>query len=251
MEAVENKDGWHGKALDDPEAAIEELGGIRNIVVDVPKPEIEDEPHRFETGTLELPTYELGEEVATRKAYGDALKALGDGRGDVVALDGEVSNSTFAEIFRRGAPGPVLRDVHRRAADGRRGGRDPGARLEAVRLDLRGLLLARVRLRAHGGDQPRRTSSSAARMQASRSARTARRRWRSRISLRSEPSTARPFCTRATRTRRPSSSRPWPTWTGSSYMRTTRAEHAGHLRAGRGVPGRRLQGRRAPRTTTR
>jgi transketolase len=104
VKAVEDKDGFHGKALDDPAAAIEELGGIRNITVDVAKPEIEGEPHRFEVGTLELPSYELGEDVATRKAYGDALKALGDGRGDVVALDGEVSNSTFAEIFRDAHP---------------------------------------------------------------------------------------------------------------------------------------------------
>jgi transketolase len=104
VKAVENKDGFHGKALDDPEAAIEELGGIRNIVVDVPKPEIAEEPHRFEVGALDLPTYEIGDHVATRKAYGDALKALGDGRGDVVALDGEVSNSTFAEIFRDAHP---------------------------------------------------------------------------------------------------------------------------------------------------
>src|SRR6186713_1106237 len=102
--AVENKEGWHGKPLDDPEAAIEELGGIRNILVDVAKAEFEDEPHVFETGPLELPTYELGAEVATRKAYGDALEALGDGRGDVVALDGEVSNSTFAELFAKAHP---------------------------------------------------------------------------------------------------------------------------------------------------
>jgi transketolase len=104
VKAVENKDGFHGKALDDPEAAIEELGGIRNIIVDVRKPELEGEPHRFEVGSLDLPTYEMGEDVATRKAYGEALKALGDGRGDVVALDGEVSNSTFAEIFRDAHP---------------------------------------------------------------------------------------------------------------------------------------------------
>ena len=104
VKEVEDKGGFHGKALDDPEQAIEELGGIRNITVDVSKPEIEGEPHRFEVGTLQLPSYELGEEVATRKAYGDALKALGDGRGDVVALDGEVSNSTYAEIFRDAHP---------------------------------------------------------------------------------------------------------------------------------------------------
>jgi transketolase len=104
VKAVENKDGFHGKALDDPEAAIEELGGIRNITIDVAKPDLDGEPHRFEHGMLELPSYEVGDDVATRKAYGDTLKALGDGRGDVVALDGEVSNSTFAEIFRDAHP---------------------------------------------------------------------------------------------------------------------------------------------------
>ncbi len=104
VKAVENKDGFHGKALDDPEAAIAELGGIRNITIDVAKPEFDGEPHRFEHGTLELPSYEVGDDVATRKAYGDALKALGDARGDVVALDGEVSNSTYAEIFRDAHP---------------------------------------------------------------------------------------------------------------------------------------------------
>jgi transketolase len=103
VKAVENKEGWHGKALDNPEEAIAELGGERNIVVDVPKPE-PMEPHRFETGPLELPSYELGDEVATRKAYGDALVALGKARGDIVALDGEVSNSTYAEEFAKELP---------------------------------------------------------------------------------------------------------------------------------------------------
>jgi transketolase len=103
VKAVENKNGWHGKPLDDPEAAIEELGGIRNIHVDVAKPE-PGEQHRFPESPLELPRYELGDEVATRKAYGEALAALGTARGDVVALDGEVSNSTFAEIFKEAHP---------------------------------------------------------------------------------------------------------------------------------------------------
>jgi transketolase len=103
VKAVENKDGWHGKPLDDPDAAIEELGGVRNIRVEVAKPE-PAEPHSFPDGPLELPRYELGQEVATRKAYGEALAALGSARGDVVALDGEVSNSTFAEIFKQAHP---------------------------------------------------------------------------------------------------------------------------------------------------
>jgi len=101
---VENKPGWHGKALDDPEHAIEELGGIRNITVDVTKPDTDARPHVFETGPLELPAYAVGDEVATRKAYGDALAAVGKADGLVVALDGEVSNSTFAEIFAAAEP---------------------------------------------------------------------------------------------------------------------------------------------------
>jgi transketolase len=101
--AVEDKEGSHGKALDDADAAVEELGGVRNIRVEVKKPE-PAEAHRFETGPLQLPTYELGEEVATRKAYGDALAAVGKARGEVVALDGEVSNSTYSEIFAEALP---------------------------------------------------------------------------------------------------------------------------------------------------
>ncbi len=103
VKAVEDKDGWHGKALDDPDGAIEELGGVRNITINVAKPD-PAEPHRFADGTLELPTYELGGKVATRKAYGEALAALGAARGNVVALDGEVSNSTFADIFKKAHP---------------------------------------------------------------------------------------------------------------------------------------------------
>jgi transketolase len=103
VEAVEDKNGWHGKALDDPDAAIEELGGLRNITVQVAAPP-DGEPNRFDDGALALPRYDLGDEVATRKAYGDALAALGSARGNVVALDGEVSNSTFAEIFKKAHP---------------------------------------------------------------------------------------------------------------------------------------------------
>src|SRR5213076_999576 len=48
VKEVENKPGWHGKALDNPEQAIEELGGVRNIVVDVAKPDRTAELHRSE-----------------------------------------------------------------------------------------------------------------------------------------------------------------------------------------------------------
>ncbi len=101
--AVEDENGFHGKPLDDPDEAIAELGGLRDIHVDVAKPD--PAPARGDASApLELPRYELGADVATRSAYGDALAALGSARPDVVALDGEVSNSTFAETFAKAHP---------------------------------------------------------------------------------------------------------------------------------------------------
>jgi transketolase len=101
--AVADADDAHGKPLADADTAIEELGGRTDVTVEVAAPPA-GTPHTFEVGELELPRYELGDEVATRKAYGQALAALGAGRADVVALDGEVSNSTYAEIFRDAHP---------------------------------------------------------------------------------------------------------------------------------------------------
>src|SRR5260370_7287382 len=103
---IENKLGWHGKALppDAAERAIRELGGERNIHVEVRKPKGEQAPTRPAPRPVQLPRYEAGGAVATRNAYGDALKALGAARADVVAVDGEVSNSTFPETFAHAFP---------------------------------------------------------------------------------------------------------------------------------------------------
>ena len=99
---LEDRDGWHGKALppDMAERAIAELGGERHLTVEGRKPE-PGQPARIEaSGRVSLPTYKKGDKVATRKAYGDALLALG-GRPDVVAMDGEVSNSTHSDEFAK------------------------------------------------------------------------------------------------------------------------------------------------------
>jgi transketolase len=102
---LENKDGWHGKALpeDMAERAIRELGGVRHLRVETPRPEPGRPARPKVSGKVELPRYDKGEKVATRKAYGDALVALG-ALADVVALDGEVSNSTHADEFARQFP---------------------------------------------------------------------------------------------------------------------------------------------------
>jgi transketolase len=103
---LEDKEGWHGKALkpDEADKAIQELGGRRNIVIQVRKPEGLHPAALPQPQPVHLPRYNVGDSKATRKAYGEALKALGDARADVVALDGEVSNSTYAEDFAHAHP---------------------------------------------------------------------------------------------------------------------------------------------------
>jgi len=103
---IENQDGWHGKALppDLAEQAIAELGGIRDLRIHVRPPDGAASPAPAAADApVVLPTYAASDKVATRKAYGDALRALG-ARHDVVALDGEVSNSTHADEFKAAYP---------------------------------------------------------------------------------------------------------------------------------------------------
>ena len=102
---IENQPNWHGKALppDAAQRAIAGLGGERHITVNVRKPQGDAQP-RPAAQPLQLPRYEKGSSVATRTAYGDGLKALGAARADVVAVDGEVSNSTYAETFAKAFP---------------------------------------------------------------------------------------------------------------------------------------------------
>ncbi|MGW5862979.1 transketolase [Streptomyces sp. NPDC055239] len=102
--SVEDREGMHGKPLPDAEAAIEELGGVHDVRVEVRKPAAARALHATRSGHLELPRHEVGDSVATRTAYGQALAALGTARGDVVALDGEVGDSTRTEYFGKEHP---------------------------------------------------------------------------------------------------------------------------------------------------
>jgi len=102
---VEDLEGKHGKPLSDPEKAIEELGGVRSLQVEAAKPEGDGSSRRIDPGhAVRWPSWGADDRVATRRAYGEALAALGAERGDVVALDGEVSNSTFSELFAKAHP---------------------------------------------------------------------------------------------------------------------------------------------------
>jgi transketolase len=198
VKAVEDQPGKHGKPLDDPDAAIQELGGERDISVGLAVPEA-GKPHVFAVSGGELPSWDAGEQVATRQAYGETLTALGAIRGDVVALDGEVSNSTHSELFR---------EAHE-------------DRYFEMFIAEQQMIAAAVGMQVRGWVPFASTFSAFLtraydfiRM-ACRSARTARRRWRWRISRRSARSTARPSCIRPTPTRPPSWWRRWRTATAS------------------------------------
>lgn len=79
VEEVEDLPDKHGKPLKNRDRTIEELGGRRDLRVIVTRPQISSEPHRFQPPGGERPWFARGEEVATRKAYGVALKSVGTG----------------------------------------------------------------------------------------------------------------------------------------------------------------------------
>ena len=111
--AVEGKDGWHGKAFkkgEEMDRAIAELegqmvptaGGI-NLASQIAKPQ-GSSPASAAPKIVAPPAYKMGEEVATREAYGAVLAKLGDADSRVVALDADVKNSTFSDKFEKVFP---------------------------------------------------------------------------------------------------------------------------------------------------
>jgi transketolase len=104
LAAIEDRNGYHGKATADPEAAIAELGGRRALIAR-PQPPEPTAPRSLPVGPhVDLPAWSLGEMVATRRAYGEALASLGSRDPRLVAMDGEVGNSTYSELFRDAHP---------------------------------------------------------------------------------------------------------------------------------------------------
>jgi len=103
---VEDVNGWHGRALPAELAAraVAQLGGVSAIRITSPRPPpAPPRDDRIRQVQINLPSYELGAQVSTRQAFGDALRALAV-RPDVVVLDGEVANSTYTEEFAAACP---------------------------------------------------------------------------------------------------------------------------------------------------
>ena len=103
---LQGAQGWHGKALEDDELvqALAELGeaGAGSPV----------EPRRLgrtpravaKLVGINVDEYTIGEAVATRAAYGNALRKLGENNPQIVALDGDVMNSTYTKLFAERIP---------------------------------------------------------------------------------------------------------------------------------------------------
>jgi transketolase len=111
---IEDKEGWHGKALKkggEMERALAELEAknLNTNGLKVKPPEGRSAPaaprdaapvNKQSTAS----SYGVGQEIATREAYGDALARLGDDNPLVVALDGDTKNSTYSEKFMKAHP---------------------------------------------------------------------------------------------------------------------------------------------------
>jgi len=110
---TEGKEGWHGRAFkkgEELDRALAELdkqfvpapAGV-DLAAEIPKPPAAPAPAAA-AKPFPAPSYKLGEEVATREAYGTALAKLAAVDARVVALDADVKNSTFSDRFEKVAP---------------------------------------------------------------------------------------------------------------------------------------------------
>jgi transketolase len=103
---LEDKNGWHGKTLnrEEYERALPELGPVDlSVRGEIPKPH-DQKPLAPQPQNPGLLSYPPDKPVATRTAYGNALKRLYPEFPWIVSLDAEVSNSTMAEIFKKAFP---------------------------------------------------------------------------------------------------------------------------------------------------
>jgi transketolase len=107
--SAQDKLGYHGKAMDEREAAeaiaaletqVKGNGPVWRPTAPAPAPE----PQRAEPVRADPPYSPQSKPVATRKAFGAALAAVGKANPNVVAIDGDVKNSTFTEDFEKACP---------------------------------------------------------------------------------------------------------------------------------------------------
>ncbi|GAB1599313.1 transketolase-like [Argonauta hians] len=107
---VEDLENWHGKPL--TKASETALESLKNLLTNPGPHTLNIKPPVKSLSDLTLPvvkmsedpSYELGQQVATRLAYGTALVKLGNSCDRVVAMDGDTKNSTFAITYMKAFP---------------------------------------------------------------------------------------------------------------------------------------------------
>jgi len=103
---LDNKDGWHGKALkkEELEKALKELEPVNDAL----RFELNKPKQKLPQSTVNLIhsglTFDKGKEYATREVFGDVLVKLAEQNQEIYALDGDVMNSTFTEPFKKTFP---------------------------------------------------------------------------------------------------------------------------------------------------
>ena len=103
---LDNKDGWHGKALkkEELEKALKELEPVNDDLrfeLNKPKQKLPQSTVNLIHSAL---TFDKGKEYATREVFGDVLVKLAEQNQEIYALDGDVMNSTFTEPFKKTFP---------------------------------------------------------------------------------------------------------------------------------------------------
>jgi transketolase len=105
---LQDKENWHGKPLNKEEAvqAIAELApsAKSGLTVPIPSPSPLPAPNLAAPAGYPAINYKLGDQIATREAYGTALVRLGEADPRINALDGDTKNSTYAEKFFKKFP---------------------------------------------------------------------------------------------------------------------------------------------------
>ncbi len=103
---VEDRNGWHGKALDQGmmQEILKEWGKVDTSVRGkIATPE-NFRPAEHAVRDIKDPDYSNEKSVATRKAFGKALSRIYPRYPNILSLDGEVSNSTGAQRFKEEYP---------------------------------------------------------------------------------------------------------------------------------------------------
>ena len=106
---AEDKNGWHGKPFAKGKQADGAIAALEAQLSNssyrwTPKLPSSNGPSPLPASPVPAPPYSLGDKVATRQAFGEALAALATVNPRIVAIDGDVKNSTFTQDIENECP---------------------------------------------------------------------------------------------------------------------------------------------------